>query len=202
MGMRKHDAQPTPDTMTRERDHAPVDGSTPDDRPLLARCQSCRRQIRIAAAPGSVWKHTAPPRGTTGRPANRNHQGPAMQPANTQPATRPPTWADQQLAALRARFPDWDFWYVPTHCGPAAGTWCARPNGAMIATCHGYTPDEIARSITEFEARLPEHIETARTELQAPRLHDDRRRVLERQLAGMTRLRNRSHAATERDAPP
>ncbi len=125
-----------------------------------------------------------------------------MQPANTQPATRPPTWADQQLAALRARFPDWDFWHVPTHCGPAAGTWCARPAAAMIATCHGYTPDEIARSITEFEARLPEHIETARTELQAPRLHDDRRRVLERQLAGMTRLRNRSHAATARDAPP
>ena len=64
MGMRKHDAQPTPDTMTRERDRAPVDGTTPDDRPLLARCQSCRRQIRIAAAPGSAWKHTAarPPR--------------------------------------------------------------------------------------------------------------------------------------------
>ncbi len=140
MGMRKHDAQPTPDTMTRERDHAPVDGTTPDDRPLLARCQSCRRQIRIAADPGSVWKHTAAPAAapgatpsteprrlnhphepraaTTGRPANRNHQGPAMQPASTQPATRPPTRADQQLAALRARFPDWDFWHVPTHCGP------------------------------------------------------------------------------------
>ena len=38
-----------------------------------------------------------------------------MQPASTQPATRPPTRADQQLAALRARFPDWDLWHVPTH---------------------------------------------------------------------------------------
>ena len=137
----------------------------------------------------------------TNAPAAASTQGPAMQPANTQPAHRPPTWADQQLAALRERHPDWDLWHVPTHNGPAARTWCAKPTAAMIATCHGYTPDEITRSIIEFEARLAEHIETARTELQDPRLHDDRRRVLESQLDGMTRLRDRSHAAPARDAP-
>ncbi len=84
MGMRKHDAQPTPDTMTRERDHAPVDGSTPDDRPLLARCQSCRREIRIAAAPGSVWKHTAAPRPP--RAAQPQAPNPAALTTRTNPA--------------------------------------------------------------------------------------------------------------------
>jgi hypothetical protein len=63
MGMRKHDALPQPDSMIRQRDRTPVDGNTPADYPLLARCESCHREIRIDAAIGSKgWKHTAAPR--------------------------------------------------------------------------------------------------------------------------------------------
>ena len=59
--MRKHRAEPRPDSMIRERDRAKADGDRPaDDYPLLARCESCRREIRIEA--GSGWKHTAAPR--------------------------------------------------------------------------------------------------------------------------------------------
>jgi hypothetical protein len=115
-----------------------------------------------------------------------------------------PTWADEQLAALRERHPDWDLWHVPSHTGPAHGAWCARPAGAMTATCQGPTPDEITQAITDYEARLPEHIATARAELRAPALHDDRRNVLQRQLDAMTRLsdlRDRTAAAPPRQPP-
>jgi hypothetical protein len=65
MGMRKHDALPKLDGeegLLRERDREPVDGKTPADYPLLARCQSCNREIRIESYLGSGWKHTAAPR--------------------------------------------------------------------------------------------------------------------------------------------
>jgi hypothetical protein len=62
VGMRKHDAMPVPGSMIRERDRATVDGNVPADYPLLARCESCRREIRITAALGTGWKHTAAPR--------------------------------------------------------------------------------------------------------------------------------------------
>jgi hypothetical protein len=60
--MRKHDALPMPDSTIREHDRTPVDGNTPADYPLLARCQSCHREIRIETALGNAWKHTAAPR--------------------------------------------------------------------------------------------------------------------------------------------
>jgi hypothetical protein len=62
MGMRKHDALPKTDGVLRERDRAPVDGKTSADYPLLGRCQSCNREIRIESYLGSGWKHTAAPR--------------------------------------------------------------------------------------------------------------------------------------------
>lgn len=62
VGMTKHDAQPILESMIRERDGSVVDGNTPADYPMLARCKSCKRQIRIQAAIGSGWKHTAAPR--------------------------------------------------------------------------------------------------------------------------------------------
>jgi hypothetical protein len=62
MGMRKHDAMPTVDTMIRGRDREPADGNVPADYPLFASCESCHREIRIEAALGSGWKHTAAPR--------------------------------------------------------------------------------------------------------------------------------------------
>ena len=48
--MNKHDAEPMPGSMVRERDRAEADGNTPAHYPLLARCQSCHREIRIEAA--------------------------------------------------------------------------------------------------------------------------------------------------------
>lgn len=62
MGMRKHDAQPIADTVIRETDRIPVDGNFPADYPLLGRCESCHREIRIESAIASGWKHTAAPR--------------------------------------------------------------------------------------------------------------------------------------------
>jgi hypothetical protein len=76
MGMRKHDAMPEEGTLIRERDRAEVDGNTPADYPLLARCHSCHRVIRIDAAFGSLgWMHTAAPRPLPLRvPALREHE--------------------------------------------------------------------------------------------------------------------------------
>lgn len=105
-----------------------------------------------------------------------------------QPNTGPRTWADEQLASLSERFPEWDFWYVPTYMGPSSGTWCARPSGAMIATCNASTPDDMAEAITEFQVGIADHIQAARTELESPRLGDGRRNVLEQLLAALTRL--------------
>lgn len=101
----------------------------------------------------------------------------------------PPT-NTTELASLSERFPHWDFWYVPTFIGPSAGTWCAKPSGAMISTCTAATPDELAEAITDFQAGIAGHIEAARRELESPRLCDGRRKVLEHQLSGMTRLQS------------
>jgi hypothetical protein len=62
MGMTKHDALPQQGSLLREHDRAEGDGRTPADYPLLARCKSCHREIRIDAYLGSGWKHTAAPR--------------------------------------------------------------------------------------------------------------------------------------------
>jgi hypothetical protein len=66
VGMRKHDATPRQGTMIRERDRAPADSGTPGDYPLVARCESCDREIRIEAATPRIrrggWRHTAAPR--------------------------------------------------------------------------------------------------------------------------------------------
>jgi hypothetical protein len=113
-----------------------------------------------------------------------------------------PTWSDSQLAALREQHPDWDFWYVATVTGPTSGTFCARPSGAMIATCHGDTPDHLSHSIADYESRLPEHTADARAELQTPGLHDDRRNVLRQQLNGMTCLSDSITARTAAEAAP
>jgi hypothetical protein len=111
-----------------------------------------------------------------------------------------PTWTDDQLAALREQHPDWDFWHVANATGLTPGTFCARPSGAMIATCHGDTPDHLTHAITDYETRLPEHTADARAGLQAPGLQDDRRNVLRQQLNGMTRLDDAITARTTADA--
>jgi hypothetical protein len=66
MGMYKHQALPQRDTKTRASDGTQVSGTTPADYLLLARCQSCRRQIKAENALDADWKHTAAPRAPTG----------------------------------------------------------------------------------------------------------------------------------------
>jgi hypothetical protein len=92
-----------------------------------------------------------------------------------------------RLAALRERYPEWDFWYVPTVTG-LFDTWCAMPSGAMIATCCGHTPDEIAGEVEHFQVSIAERIREAREELESPRSSSGRKNVLQQQLAAMTRL--------------
>jgi hypothetical protein len=124
-------------------------------------------------------------------------------PPNRQPAHRPPRSEDQQLAALRRRLPGWDAWYVRTPNDPGSGyTWCARPSGAEIATCHGGIPDELVKAIAEFEADLSEHIETAREDLErTPDREASRRSLLARQISAMKRLHGRTdpHPTTPPD---
>jgi hypothetical protein len=60
--MNKHSAEPMTGSVIRESDRAESDGNTPAHYPLLARCESCHREIRIEAALGKGWKHTAAPR--------------------------------------------------------------------------------------------------------------------------------------------
>jgi hypothetical protein len=126
-----------------------------------------------------------------------------MQPNPEAPPRRaqcPPTWADEQLASLRERLPDWDVWYVPTFMGPTRGVWCAKPSGARVATCHGGDPDTLILAAGEFTERLADHIAVARGELAAPPLWPDRRGVLEDQLSAMTRLQGRRQAASTHEA--
>jgi hypothetical protein len=96
-------------------------------------------------------------------------------------------WADQQLASLRERYPEWDFWYVPSFMG-SFDAWCAKPSGAMIATCRGHTPDGIAGEVDRFQIGIAGRIREARAELESPRSGDGRKKVLQQQLTAMTRL--------------
>lgn len=127
-----------------------------------------------------------------------------MQPNPEAPTHRtqcPPTRADEQLASLRERLPDWDVWYVPTPMDPGGRyAWCARPSGATVATCHGADPGTLILVTGEFTERLADHIAAARRELAAPPLRPDRRGVLEDQLSAMTRLQARMQAASTREA--
>jgi hypothetical protein len=59
MGMYKHQALPEPDTKTRASDGTQATGTNAADYPLLARCRSCRRQIKAENALDADWKHTA-----------------------------------------------------------------------------------------------------------------------------------------------
>jgi hypothetical protein len=47
--------------------------------------------------------------------------------------------ADQAQAALTARWPGWDIWYVPLAL--AGFTWCARPAGTRAEPCPGQLPE-------------------------------------------------------------
>ena len=51
------------------------------------------------------------------------------------------SWNDKQAARLRARYPDWDVWYVP--CSDTPDWWCAKPKGEKVATIQEHSPDEL-----------------------------------------------------------
>jgi hypothetical protein len=59
------------------------------------------------------------------------------------------TWADEQLAALRPKYPDWEIWFVPRY--PTGQTWCARPVGARLATINVNSPEELVEAIRRQE---------------------------------------------------
>jgi hypothetical protein len=61
------------------------------------------------------------------------------------------SWADQQLAILRPKYPAWDLWVVRlTHRG--GSIWCARPAGSKVATINVGSPEELIAAIAEQEA--------------------------------------------------
>lgn len=62
------------------------------------------------------------------------------------PAT---SFADQQLAILRPRYPEWFIWYVPVY--PNGYVWCARPAGSEVATINEGSPEELVAAIAEAE---------------------------------------------------
>jgi hypothetical protein len=55
------------------------------------------------------------------------------------------SWADEQLAALRPYYPEWDIWIV--RCWPNNTVWCARPKGAPIATINTDSPEHLIEEI-------------------------------------------------------
>ena len=59
------------------------------------------------------------------------------------------TWADEQLAILRANYPAWDIWFVPRY--PRGETWCARPTGHRLATINMSTPEDVIAEIRRQE---------------------------------------------------
>ena len=59
------------------------------------------------------------------------------------------SWADEQLVALKPRFPAWDIWYVRSL--GVGYSWHARPAGAPKATLNADSPDELAALISELE---------------------------------------------------
>jgi hypothetical protein len=59
-------------------------------------------------------------------------------------------WAEEQLAALKPRYPDWDLWIVHVF-KPRSVTWCAKPSGAPVATINASSPEALIAEIREQE---------------------------------------------------
>jgi hypothetical protein len=55
------------------------------------------------------------------------------------------TWADEQLAILRGRNPQWDIWYVAKF--PIGYTWCARRKGEQVSSIQVDSPDAMTAAI-------------------------------------------------------
>jgi hypothetical protein len=59
------------------------------------------------------------------------------------------SWADEQLAMLRPRYPAWDIWLVRTW--PNGVVWCARPVGHPVATINTDSPEHLVEEIRQQE---------------------------------------------------
>jgi hypothetical protein len=57
------------------------------------------------------------------------------------------SWADNQLAFLRRRYPEWDIWTEPLSTGGEA--WRAKPRGAPAATIDALSPEKLIHAIAE-----------------------------------------------------
>jgi hypothetical protein len=62
-------------------------------------------------------------------------------------------WAEQQLAVLRPKYPDWDLWTVRILV-PKRTVWCARPKGSPVATINADSPEALIAEIREQENAL------------------------------------------------
>jgi hypothetical protein len=105
----------------------------------------------------------------------------------------PPTWADEQLAALRNRHPGWHLWYVRSY--PGDYTWCGKPEGALTGELQAHAPQALTKQITEYETTLDGQIAETRAKL-ATLPHGrpgtpDQRKVLDARLEAQLRLKTR-----------
>jgi hypothetical protein len=64
-------------------------------------------------------------------------------------------WADEQLAMLRPRYPDWDIWHVRYVYPKPRLSWHARPKGSPVATINADSPEELVAAIAEQEGAAP-----------------------------------------------
>ena len=71
------------------------------------------------------------------------------------------SWADQQLALLRPRYPNWDIWTVRTLI-PSGYVWCARPTGTPVATINADSPEALIAEIREQETAQWTHVSRLR----------------------------------------
>ena len=55
--------------------------------------------------------------------------------------------ADQAVAALRERWPDWQIWYVPRAIGGLL--WCARLHRDHKTVINAESPDELEEHLTD-----------------------------------------------------
>jgi hypothetical protein len=74
--------------------------------------------------------------------------------AAEEPAAEEPMldWADQQLAALRPRYPQWDICVVRIYT-PKHTVWCARPAGTSMAMINADSPESLIVEIRQQEDR-------------------------------------------------
>jgi hypothetical protein len=117
-----------------------------------------------------------------------------------------PTGVTTALAVLEERArracPGWDTWVIQTH--DRRLVWSAQPEGALGAVITDQASvDELIRAVRRYEAKLPEHLEDARRQLESvPRtgIGRDKAAVLEALVKALEQRRAAQLAADQPDA--